>query len=135
VVLGQPALNPNSPDATVESAAPGASTINLDAKGNYQVVASKQGGCYAFDNKTTKFTFLSGPLKDWPASYQITRESKILWLSRFPKETPPDQDWKDLGGIKCRFVEDEKADESSTEPKAPPQEPKKVLRSRSRRVE
>lgn len=120
----------STPNASIEGAATGIGSIKLDGKGNYQMTVSKKTGRYAYDNKTTRFLFLSGPLKDWPAAYQTTKDWRILWLSRFP-EVPPDQNWKNLGGIKCGIVDNQ---ETSNQPtKGSAAKPTPARRTRPKR--
>lgn len=46
-------------------------TLHLDGKGAYRTSRSR-GGRYAFNRSTGVFTFVSGPLKGWPAAYQVS---------------------------------------------------------------
>ena len=45
-------------------------TLRLDGKGAYRTSGSR-GGRYAFNRTTGAFTFVSGPLKGWPAAYEV----------------------------------------------------------------
>jgi hypothetical protein len=66
-------------------------------------------GRYTVDSETTKFTFETGPMQGWPASYRAYAEGgKILWPAKYPEHIPANQNYASLGGIRCWFGEAQK---------------------------